>query len=118
MQVKAWPPKRWSWEGGKQKSMEQVEALARQPRALDLEYSKTSLGRKNGFRQVLSKALTEVNRLQQDAEQKTRLLLTGEQIELHQVMLAAQKAELALELTQTIRNKVVEAYQEIMRMQV
>jgi len=49
---------------------------------------------------------------------KTRLLITGEEIELHQVMLAAQKAELALELTLTVRNKVVEAYQEIMRMQV
>ena len=43
---------------------------------------------------------------------KTRLLITGEEIELHQVMLAAQKAELALELTLTVRNKVVEAYQK------
>ncbi|HHV08120.1 MAG TPA: flagellar hook-basal body complex protein FliE [Firmicutes bacterium] len=74
--------------------------------------------RPGSFRSVLAKALEEVNGLQLDAQDKTRLLLAGEDVELHQVMLAAQKAELALELTQTVRNKVVEAYQEIMRMQV
>ncbi|HHY92282.1 MAG TPA: flagellar hook-basal body complex protein FliE [Firmicutes bacterium] len=70
------------------------------------------------FGQVLGEYLQEVNQLQLDAVDKTRQLVAGEDIELHQVMLAAQKAEIALELTQTVRNKVVEAYQEIMRMQV
>ncbi|MDI3522242.1 MAG: flagellar hook-basal body complex protein FliE [Bacillota bacterium] len=70
------------------------------------------------FSQVLGEYLQQVNRLQLDAEAKTRQLVAGEDIELHQVMLAAQKAEIALELTQTLRNKVIEAYQEIMRMQV
>ncbi|NLY50990.1 MAG: flagellar hook-basal body complex protein FliE [Firmicutes bacterium] len=71
-----------------------------------------------GFRDLLAASLNEVNRLQLDAEDKTRQLISGEDIELHQVMLAAEKASLALELTQTLRNKVIEAYQEIMRMQV
>ena len=70
------------------------------------------------FQTVLASALEEVNRLQLDAHDKTRLMVAGGDIEVHEVMLAVQKAELALELTQTVRNKVVEAYQEIMRMQV
>ena len=72
----------------------------------------------HSFQDVLASALEEVNRLQLDARDKTRVLVAGGDIELHEVMLAAQKAEQALELTQTVRNKVVEAYQEIMRMQV
>lgn len=72
----------------------------------------------NSFRVVLASALEEVNRLQLDAQDKTGVLVGGGNVELHEVMLAVQKAELALELTQTVRNKVVEAYQEIMRMQV
>lgn len=70
------------------------------------------------FGAVLGQYLKEVNQLQLDAEAKTRQFLAGQDIELHQVILAAEKATLALELTQTLRNKVIEAYQEIMRMQV
>ncbi|MGI6129410.1 MAG: flagellar hook-basal body complex protein FliE [bacterium] len=72
----------------------------------------------HGFQTLLASALEEVNRLQQDAHDKTRLMIIGGDIETHEVMLAVQKAELALELTQSVRNKVVESYQEIMRMQV
>ena len=97
-------------------SLEKVGALALRTRSLDLR--RTSEDRSGSFREVLATALEEVNGLQLDAQEKTRLLITGEEIELHQVMLAAQKAELALELTLTVRNKVVEANQEIMRMQV
>ncbi|MDK2855150.1 MAG: flagellar hook-basal body complex protein FliE [Bacillota bacterium] len=70
------------------------------------------------FGAVLGRYLEEVNQLQLDAEAKTRQFLAGQDIELHQVILATEKAALALELTQTLRNKVIEAYQEIMRMQV
>lgn len=74
--------------------------------------------RSGSFYDTLAHALEEVNDLQLNAQNKTRLLIAGRDIELHQVMLAVQKAELALELTQTVSNKAVEAYQEIMRMQV
>jgi len=42
----------------------------------------------------------------------------GENVELHDVMIASQKASITLQATMEVRNKVVEAYQEIMRMQV
>jgi len=71
-----------------------------------------------GFGEFLSKAIDEVNNLQQQsAEMKTKLV-TGEIEDIHQVMIAAEKANLAFQLTVQIRNKVVEAYQEIMRMQI
>ena len=48
----------------------------------------------------------------------TEKLINGEDVELHDVMIASQKASITLNATLEIRNKVVEAYQEIMRMQV
>ena len=45
-------------------------------------------------------------------------MLTGKPVDLHQVMIAAEQAGLALQLTVQVRNKIIEAYQEISRMQV
>ncbi|MGB3261796.1 flagellar hook-basal body complex protein FliE, partial [Paenisporosarcina sp.] len=47
----------------------------------------------------------------------TNQLVTGEVKDIHEVMIASQKASLSLQLTVQVRNKVVEAYQEVMRMQ-
>ncbi|MDQ0337261.1 flagellar hook-basal body complex protein FliE [Caldalkalibacillus uzonensis] len=69
------------------------------------------------FGALLKQALREVNRSQQEADQLTQKLVTGEVDDLHQVMIAAEKANLQLQLTIQVRNKVVEAYQDIMRMQ-
>ena len=70
------------------------------------------------FGEYLADALSGVNKLQLDAERQSMLLATGQAPEVHQVMIAAEKAELALQLTIQLRNKALEAYQEIMRMQV
>jgi len=70
-----------------------------------------------GFAAVLREQLEAVNRLQLEAEQQAQRLARGEAESLHDVMIAAAKAQLALDLTVAIRNKVLEAYQEISRMQ-
>ncbi|MCL5045697.1 MAG: flagellar hook-basal body complex protein FliE [Actinobacteria bacterium] len=70
------------------------------------------------FTETLKQALGEVNRLQVEADQASMALVTGQTKDLHQVVIATEKASLALQLTLQIRNKVLEAYQEIMRMQV
>lgn len=70
------------------------------------------------FGQVLQQKLQEVNELQLKADKLTEQYLAGEPVELHDVMLAAQEAQLALQLTVQIRNKIVEAYQEVSRMQI
>ncbi|MGI6587729.1 MAG: flagellar hook-basal body complex protein FliE [Peptococcia bacterium] len=70
------------------------------------------------FGDFLKDALSKVNTSQLQAEQLTYDFVIGNNVELHQVVLATEKAALALQLTVQIKNKVVEAYQEIMRMQV
>jgi len=70
------------------------------------------------FKSLLADALSEVNNLQQRADTSAVKLAAGEPIAIDEVMLAMQKADLALQLTQQIRNKLVEAYQEVSRMQI
>ncbi|MGE5559965.1 MAG: flagellar hook-basal body complex protein FliE [Chloroflexota bacterium] len=71
----------------------------------------------SSFSQMLSSALKQVNDLQVQADDLAAKLATGEVSDAHTVMIASEKATLALQLTLQIRNKVIEAYQEIMRMQ-
>jgi len=70
------------------------------------------------FKSLLADALTQVNQLQQNADASTVKLAAGDNIALDEVMLAVQKAELALQMTTQVRNKLVEAYQEVARMQI
>lgn len=70
------------------------------------------------FADILQEKLAEVNRLQKQADSLVAQYIAGEQVELHTVMLAVEKASLALQLTVQVRNKLIEAYQEISRMQI
>lgn len=70
-----------------------------------------------GFGQLFKQKLEEVNTAQNTSDKLTNQLVTGEVKDVHEVMIASQKASLSLQLTVQVRNKVVEAYQEVMRMQ-
>lgn len=70
-----------------------------------------------GFPQLFAQAVERVEAAHQDSQQKIDKLLRGEDQELHEVALSAQRAEVSLEYFMQVRNKVVQAYQEIMRMQ-
>jgi flagellar hook-basal body complex protein FliE len=70
------------------------------------------------FGQFLTDALGDVNALQQNAGQMVQKFATGGQMDVHQVMIAMEQASTAMALTVQVRNKLVEAYQEIMRTQV
>lgn len=76
----------------------------------------TPAGLASSFSQVLSGALKQVSDLAQQADDLSQKLATGQVSDAHTVTIASEKATLALQLTVEIRNKVVEAYQEIMRM--
>jgi len=69
------------------------------------------------FGNHLKEAINKVNGLQVDSENYKKLLATGDIDNLHDVMIAAEKANISLQLTMSIRNKVADAYREIMRMQ-
>lgn len=72
----------------------------------------------NKFSSLLGNALDKVNQLQLESDEYKKLLVTGDVDNLHDVTIAAEKANISLQLTLAIRNKVVEAYKEIMRMQI
>lgn len=69
------------------------------------------------FQSMLNSAIQSVESSRQNAETQVAGFLSGEGQEIHQVVMATQRAELSFELFQGVRNKVVQAYQEIMRMQ-
>jgi len=70
------------------------------------------------FGAMLKDALSNVSEQQKVSDTMTNKLIRGEQVELHEVMIASQKGSIALSATLQVRNKVIEAYQEIMRMSV
>jgi len=73
---------------------------------------------KQDFGDTLQQAIREVDGLQQRRDTKIEQMVRGESLEVHEIMTAAQEAQLAFELMLEVRNKLLEAYQEVMRMQV
>lgn len=71
------------------------------------------------FAQTLMDVLKEVNETQQNARSVQNDFMTGRQsVDYHDLMIAMERASVAMNLTMTVRNKILEAYQEINRMQV
>lgn len=69
-----------------------------------------------GFGDFLRQALSRVEAVQREAARQGQQLAAGSVQDIAQVMIASEKATLSLQLTIAVRNKVLEAYQEIMRM--
>ncbi len=70
------------------------------------------------FSETLTQAIEQVNETQNKADTLATRVATGDMDKLHEAMIAMEKASLALELSVQVRNKVIEAYQELMRTQV
>jgi flagellar hook-basal body complex protein FliE len=70
------------------------------------------------FAETLSEAVKSTNELQKTSDAKMQDLATGKTADIPDVMIAAEKADIAMRLMVNVRNKMIEAYQEIMRMQV
>ncbi len=69
------------------------------------------------FGTMLKEKLQEVNDLQIRAEESSAAFIRGEDISVHEVMLNTEEAKLSLQFAVQIRNKMIEAYQEINRLQ-
>ena len=76
------------------------------------------IGGKSDFSDVLKNTIKSVNDAQLEAGQAVKSVLSGESKNIHETMIALQKADVSLELMMEVRNKLLEAYQEIMRTQV
>lgn len=72
----------------------------------------------DSFGQILQKQINETNKIQQESEKAQELFATGGNISLHEVMIKAEKAEMAMQLTLQLRNKLLAAYKEIQNMHV
>lgn len=70
------------------------------------------------FGEMLKAAVQNVNSLDKESDVQTAMLIAGQTSDLHQVMIAAEKASIATQMAVQVRNKAMEAYSEIMRMQV
>jgi flagellar hook-basal body complex protein FliE len=71
-----------------------------------------------GFGQVLDGLVASVENKQASAQAVTRQVLLGDSGQLHQSVIAMQEASVAFSMMVEVRNKLVESYQELMRMQV
>lgn len=87
---------------------------------LSFETDKIKSGQKTetSFSEYLKSAIEKVDRLQTDAEKIADEFAAGRTDNIHDVMIAAAKADLSLQFTLQIRNKILDAYNEIMRMQI
>ncbi len=71
-----------------------------------------------GFKETLLKSLEQVNAAQQDADRAVEDLVTGKRQDVEGVILATEKADMAFQMLQSARNKVLSAYEEIKQVRV
>ncbi|MFK8138994.1 MAG: flagellar hook-basal body complex protein FliE [Bdellovibrionales bacterium] len=97
----------------------QLDAIRNQNKLAKSSNSTSSTsGAKSEFADSLGSAIDKVNTLQKVADQKSEDLATGKTQSLHDTMVAVEKADIALRLMVQVRNKMIDAYQEVMKMQV
>ena len=71
-----------------------------------------------GFSDILKNAVESVNSMQNEAGRLQDSVAKGENVNIHQAVIAGEKAGLSFRLLMQVRNKMLDAYQEVMRMQV
>jgi len=72
----------------------------------------------SSFREFLNQALQNVSQLEKESDTITNDFISGKTDSIHSVLIASEKASIAMDLVLEVRNKVLDAYSEIMRMQV
>lgn len=77
-----------------------------------------SVGSGNEFQALLSGAIDNIKSTKEYSDNQVASFLNGEQTDIHQVATSIQKAALTFELALEVRNKMMQAYQEVMRMQI
>ena len=68
------------------------------------------------FKDVLASAIHDVDHLQHASDDKLQMLATGEETDIHGTMIAIQEADISIRLLMSVRNKVLEAYNQVMNM--
>lgn len=68
------------------------------------------------FKDILTKSVNEVNELAAESNRKVEQMLLGK-VDIHQAMIAMEEAGISFKLLHQVRNKIITAYEEVMRMQ-
>jgi flagellar hook-basal body complex protein FliE len=85
---------------------------------VEIESTAASAGSgKSEFMETLENAMDQVQQLQGQADNKVESLLQGNGTDVHSAMIAVEKADLSFQLMMQVRNKIVQAYQQISNMQ-
>lgn len=98
--------------------MNNIPQINKQITPIQLPKDQESIKKEVNFEQTLKKFINDVDEAQKFAGESVEKLLTGEIKDIHDVMIAVEKAGTSFELMMEIRNKMIDAYREIMRMQV
>lgn len=86
---------------------------AKLPLTAGIGQSKEEQG--GSFFDTLNDALNEVNKLHEEADRAVVELSSGKEVDIHNTMIALEKAEISFQLMMQVRNKIVTAYETIMR---
>jgi len=97
--------------------MDGVVGLRILPAEVEFTRSAAKPAGEGDFGSILKNAVEQVDTFQAQANQKVGELLGGGETDVHSAMIAVEKADLSFQLMMQVRNKVVQAYQEVERMQ-
>lgn len=102
-----------------------IENLAGKINPKDIQEITQGMGREStqdasgrSFTEILKDSLDQVNQQQVQADEAIKELVAGKSKNLHETMLTVERADASLKLMMQVRNKILEAYKEVMRMQV
>ena len=84
----------------------------------NLSEKKASTDGAKSFTEVLEDSIEKVNKLQNDADQAVQELMVSKTKDIHNTMIALEKADVSFQMRMKVRGKILEAYEEVMRMQV
>jgi flagellar hook-basal body complex protein FliE len=87
------------------------------PQAAAPSRNSSPRGQEGGFTTSLTDAIDQVEQIHSDAQQQVSQLLQGNRQDVHNVMIAVEKADVAFQLMMQVRNKIVNAYEEVSKLQ-
>ena len=72
----------------------------------------------SSFAEILKNSVNDVNEVQKNADLKVREFISGENTNLHETMISLEKADISFRLMMQVRNKILDAYKEVMNMNI
>ena len=79
------------------------------------EQDSSSTGQSRAFTEFLKESLAETNRLGLEADQGIQDVISGKDVESHSVLIALQKADVSFKLLMSVKERLVQAYQQVIR---